>query len=531
MDTTAKPITTRVLTPYYDSLPGGKKGCFFYIAEHDCVCLLDTPYRKDDIEGSYPAVHQSEIAAAANPDCQLAWGYTAYLIAVMKTTAIVPSSDIADQYWTDYVNTMPEDEMPSVGEEIGNWYRSLQNISPYIGDGYAVFWDHNVYYIGEVIKHLFVRMFPEQIDLDTIFSLFSQRIVLIGQNTPLVATLVEPDSKHPCLQMLFPQLVLTKDGNPAICLEAAHKNVWAAFGFVSLLISNALKAAYYAFWRNMNFHDMSLLKKMSEALVSDHRIEYLSPVINLQALRFDFPFSYTDFFEEYLDTVVPVVRDCAAQDPTFPMELSEDDNIYSYILHSEKTAYQVFMTNQLHASFTRQQQNAIETYFRRYLQYLEKQYGASEELMNRINMQEYGHIEPLQISLTTHMKITDKDGNDVSLERARMSGWDLPKQERTTAPRPESAPDFVVSIASSDEILARIRDWAASKSKTKDKLMALRAAIDAGVIRRPSESEFRAAFPEIEVPKSSLSDYTNPNKCPYFDSAYTALVEDFKQYK
>lgn len=490
MDTTAKPITTRVLTPYYDSLPGGKKGCFFYIAEHDCVCLLDTPYRKDDIEGCYPAVHQSEIAAAAaNPDCQVAWGYPAYLIAVMKTTAIVPSSDIADQYWTDYVNTMPEDEMPSVGEEIGNWYRTLQNISPYIGDGYAVFWDHNVYYIGEVIKHLFVRMFPEQIDLDTIFSLFSQRIVLIGQNTPLVATLVEPDSKHPCLQMLFPQLVLTKDGNPAICLEAAHKNVWAAFGFVSLLISNALKAAYYAFWRNMNFHDMSLLKKMSEALVSDHRIEYLSPVINLQALRFDFPFSYTDFFEEYLDTVVPVVRDCAAQDPTFPMELSEDDNIYSYILHSEKTAYQVFMANQLHASFTRQQQNAIETYFRRYLQYLEKHYGASLDFMNRVNMQEYGHIEPIQFSLTTHMKVTDKDGNDVTLEHARMNGWDVPKPEPQV---PTYQWPFYTAYATEEdkhtfeEFLRKLCS-SNKKSLTRDIKDYLKSKVEAGIITRPSQ--------------------------------------------
>lgn len=91
--------------------------------------------------------------------------------------------------------------------------------------------------------------------------------------------------------------------------------------------------------------------------------------------------------------------------------------------------------------------------------------------------------------------------------------------------------DFIVSTTYTDAILSRIRDWANLKSKPKDKLMALRAAIDAGVIRRPTEKEFKTAFPDISVPKSSLSDYTNPDKTPYCDSAFSNLVEEFKQYK
>lgn len=91
--------------------------------------------------------------------------------------------------------------------------------------------------------------------------------------------------------------------------------------------------------------------------------------------------------------------------------------------------------------------------------------------------------------------------------------------------------DFIVSTTYTDAILSRIRDWANLKSKPKDKLMALRAAIDAGVIRRPTEKEFKTAFPDIKVPKSSLSDYTNPANTPYTDSAFSNLVEEFKQYK
>lgn len=483
------PITTRVLTPYYDSLPGSKKGCFFYIAEHDCVCLLDTPYRKDDIEGCYPAVHQSEIAAAKNNNTQLAWGFPAYLVAVMKMSGISCGDGMSESYWSEYVATRTNDDDLSIRKCVGDWYRTLTALTPYIGDISSVFFSLFVYRIAENIKERITSMFPANLTLDAIFYDCDSRIRLIGESKTHIASLVPPDSKHPRMQLMFPQLVLTPSAHPMIVMEVAQKNVWAAYGLVAVLIGNALKASFRNFWHAINFADLSALKLLSEALETNEDIEYLSPVINLQTLRFDFPFSYTDFFEEYLDTVEPVVRDCAAQDPTFPMELSEGDNIYSYILYAERTSYQVFMANQLHASFTRQQQNAIDTYFRRYLQYLEKHYGASLDFMNRVNMQEYGHIEPIQISLTTHMKVTDKDGNDVSLEHARMSGWDIPKPEQQT---PVYAWPYYTTKAT-DEDRHTFEDFLRSlcksnkKSLTRDIKDYLKSKVDAGIITRPSQ--------------------------------------------
>ena len=59
--------------------------------------------------------------------------------------------------------------------------------------------------------------------------------------------------------------------------------------------------------------------------------------------------------------------------------------------------------------------------------------------------------------------------------------------------------------------------------------MPVRAAIDAGVIKRPTLKEYEEVKGFEKIAKSSFEDYTNPCKQPYNDSAYNGMVEVFKK--
>lgn len=90
-------------------------------------------------------------------------------------------------------------------------------------------------------------------------------------------------------------------------------------------------------------------------------------------------------------------------------------------------------------------------------------------------------------------------------------------------------PSFIINMCKSKATIELMRTYMSGKKTPKDIMMPVRAAIDAGVIRRPTDSEFRKIFPEISVPKSSFSNYTNPDKMPYFDAAYKTLVAKFEE--
>lgn len=57
--------------------------------------------------------------------------------------------------------------------------------------------------------------------------------------------------------------------------------------------------------------------------------------------------------------------------------------------------------------------------------------------------------------------------------------------------------------------------------------MPVRAAIDAGVIKRPTLKEYEEVKGFEKIAKSSFEDYTNPCKQPYNDSAYNGMVKVF----
>jgi hypothetical protein len=68
------------------------------------------------------------------------------------------------------------------------------------------------------------------------------------------------------------------------------------------------------------------------------------------------------------------------------------------------------------------------------------------------------------------------------------------------------------------------------KTKPKDVLMSVRAAMEAGVIRRPTWEEFCQEFGSYRLKsKTSFSDYTNPEKSPYIGADFQMMKEKFRQ--
>ena len=89
---------------------------------------------------------------------------------------------------------------------------------------------------------------------------------------------------------------------------------------------------------------------------------------------------------------------------------------------------------------------------------------------------------------------------------------------------------LVTKPEAADKVLTRLHLLIDIKTQPKDIVMPIRAAMDAGAIRRPTWEEFCKEFGNDKISgKSSFSDYTNPEKQPYTGSAFFAMVDEFKK--
>ena len=89
---------------------------------------------------------------------------------------------------------------------------------------------------------------------------------------------------------------------------------------------------------------------------------------------------------------------------------------------------------------------------------------------------------------------------------------------------------FVVKIELIDDIINKMHSFLRGKSSPKDKMMPIRAAQDAGVIRRPTYSEIKKAFGDIFISNSSYHNYTDPAKKPFSDNnIFDLMVNEFKK--
>ena len=109
-----------------------------------------------------------------------------------------------------------------------------------------------------------------------------------------------------------------------------------------------------------------------------------------------------------------------------------------------------------------------------------------------------------------------------------------PEEDNPQAEAKSEAPSLFYSVviihAKAQEVIAMIPRFMEGKTKPKDVIMPIRAAMDAGVIGRPTWEEYQSEFGDGRVKsKSSLNDYTNPQNNKYYGEAYNKMMEMFQQ--
>ena len=86
-----------------------------------------------------------------------------------------------------------------------------------------------------------------------------------------------------------------------------------------------------------------------------------------------------------------------------------------------------------------------------------------------------------------------------------------------------------VHLEKVDAIVGLICRLMEGKTKPKDVMMPVRAAMEAGVIRRPTWEEFCSEFGKDRIKsKASFSDYTNPENKPYDGADFETMKEAFQ---
>lgn len=87
---------------------------------------------------------------------------------------------------------------------------------------------------------------------------------------------------------------------------------------------------------------------------------------------------------------------------------------------------------------------------------------------------------------------------------------------------------LVVKPECAGKVVGRLHELSDGKQKPKDVLMPVRAAMEAGALRRPTWAEYGAEFGFKRVSKSSLSDYTDPTKNKFDDDPlFWTMVDEF----
>jgi hypothetical protein len=102
-------------------------------------------------------------------------------------------------------------------------------------------------------------------------------------------------------------------------------------------------------------------------------------------------------------------------------------------------------------------------------------------------------------------------------------------QAEAKAEAPSRFYSVVIVHSKAQEVISMMHQFLKGKTKPKDVAMPFRAAMEAGVIRRPTYGEFVSEFGEGGIKKSMFEDCCRPDRNPFYGEAYDKMVEMFKQ--
>ena len=110
------------------------------------------------------------------------------------------------------------------------------------------------------------------------------------------------------------------------------------------------------------------------------------------------------------------------------------------------------------------------------------------------------------------------------------SPGNLPRTSGLAITKPRTFASTVVDASKAHEVIMLLRQLMEGKTKPKDVLMPVRAAMEAGVIRRPTWEEFCQEFGSHRLKsKTSFSDYTNPDNKPYAGADFEMMKDKFRR--
>ena len=128
--------------------------------------------------------------------------------------------------------------------------------------------------------------------------------------------------------------------------------------------------------------------------------------------------------------------------------------------------------------------------------------------------------------LTHHMRRAPQDSTQHIVECIQEAKELMIRQGAES----EEFKSLVAKPECADKVVSRLHELSDGKLKPKDMLMPLRAAIEAGAIRRPTWAEYGSEFGFKRTSKTSLSDYTDPTKNKYTDEQqFWTMVDDFRK--
>lgn len=121
------------------------------------------------------------------------------------------------------------------------------------------------------------------------------------------------------------------------------------------------------------------------------------------------------------------------------------------------------------------------------------------------------------------------DDDYAALERRACGSASTAKAQKKPKKTKTSFAEAVVNTAKVDEVVHLMKALMRGKTKPKDVMMPVRAAMDAGVIRRPTWEEFKGEFGKDRLKsKASLSGYTSPDNQPYSGNDFEAMKAAFE---
>lgn len=364
-------LLARVLTPYYDNLPNEKKGCFFYVAEEDCI------YLQDFHAGPVGSEVQLTVNSVTDRENQVAFGLPAWLFALdeRKLYRCVNPSDLVDEYVTP---RHPKET--TLRKIISDWRKTLSAL-PDLKHYVEIFDSKRIDAVSKIVKDLYFRE-RKNLSRENLMETSREQIEMGKNEVPLFPYLLDPR----CCKG-FPVLVLMEQ----ICLleakDIVSQNNWDAFGFVALLINGALLSHRNRYFEHLIFSNENNVDKLFRCVSSApiHRRNLFSP-IRLDVFKFELSYNYVEFIEKYLEITAESVREYVSHDPTCSMDILDGNNVYSYIYEKESEEYERFKTGKLYELFGEKNRSLIDTFFKHFQEYLRKTY-VERESRNEISNQ------------------------------------------------------------------------------------------------------------------------------------------------